>query len=119
MGALVHHNNMNPDEAKHNIQIANGFDIGATIYVGRTILPAGVAAFTAAIPEAGELGPLAVQATKQTVIHYGKYVAPTAYAGIVIPISSLTVTNPEAHTMLEEIWEEPWRQEIIEQVIGK
>jgi hypothetical protein len=48
-----------------------------------------------------------------------KYAVTVAYGGVVIPVSSLTVNNPTVHELLEEAFEEPWRQEIMEQLWWK
>jgi hypothetical protein len=94
-----------PADAAAMRSFANAVDIGATIYVGGTLAPAGVWAGGMIFVE----GPAVVYDVGSAAYAHAGYVTAYVYAGVVVPTSTLTVTNPTVHELLEEIIEEPWR----------
>jgi hypothetical protein len=97
------------------VPVADAFDIGATIYVGGTLGPAGVWGGGSMLYYAGELAVSGLETVPTALPASAKYAVAVTYGVVVIPVSTMTVNNPEVHELLEEAYEEPWLREIIEQ----
>jgi hypothetical protein len=99
-----------------NIKFANAVDTFATVYTGVTLGPAGIYAGLLGVGEAGigvysgaVAGFEAAQTGIPVALGQARYVTAAFYMGVVVPTSSLTVTNPTVHDLIEEIIEEPWK----------
>ena len=105
LGQIVHYNNLHPGQARGMVQFANALDIGATIYVGGTLGPAGIWGGGMIFVQSPNVG----YGIGSALYTKATYVTAYAYAGVVVPTSAMTVNNPEIHELLEELIEEPWK----------